>query len=452
MQGQSENGVDADISKKITQWIESHVGGKVVIVQRQARWRPMYAVDVTKGGQTLPLLVRGERVDSPLIFPLKHEMLAQKLMYEQGIPVPKVYGWCDDPACFVMERVPGVPHFEGLDEETRRTLMRDYIQVLAQLHKLPVEPFKRAGVIHAKSVAESHLLGAQRFEQMYRSTKKRPDPFLEFVLGWLKRNPLTPPQRESLITWDSGQLHQVDGHLVSMIDVELAHIGDPMMDLAAFRMRDSVIGFGDFTELYQWYEEFSGVPVDMDAIKHHHLFFTLTNALAFHVSLADPTPSSDYMTNLQWVNETNRYALDALGEFLGLDLPEIEMPRPEETVVAVPFEHMVNTLRSMQTTDPFVQYELRRLFRLSRHLQRWDQVGRAIVECNLDDIGKLVGKRPQSWQQGQIELESFVVANDGGKDIELMEFFNRYLQRQQSLNGPPGSAIARHNPIQGFNR
>src|SRR3546814_3074628 len=70
-------------------------------------------------------------------------------------------------------------------------------------------------------------------EVQYRSTKQRPDPFLEFVLAWLRRNPPRNVPREAVVTWDSGQFHQQDGKLIAMIDVELGHIGDPMMDLAA---------------------------------------------------------------------------------------------------------------------------------------------------------------------------------------------------------------------------
>src|SRR3546814_16625067 len=103
-------------------------------------------------------------------------------------------------------------------------------------------------------------------EVQYRSTKQRPDPFLEFVLAWLRRNPPRNVPREAVVTWDSGQFHQQDGKLIAMIDVELGHIGDPMMDLAAFRMRDTVLHYGDIAELYADYEAFTGRPVALHAI------------------------------------------------------------------------------------------------------------------------------------------------------------------------------------------
>jgi aminoglycoside phosphotransferase (APT) family kinase protein len=436
---------------KVVAWIEKNIGGKVGEMHRQARWRPIYFVDVEKDGETLKLCVRGERTDVALVFPLKHEMLIQKLTFEAGIAAPKVYGWCDDPPCYVMDWAPGVPHFEGATEEQRRNVMRAYMKLLAAFHKIPVQPFKDVGIFHAKDPSDAYRVGARHFEErIYRGTKKRPDPFLEWALAWLRRHPLTKPGRESVITWDSGQFHQQDGELVAMIDMELGHIGDPMMDLAAFRMRDTVLNFGDFRELYSWYEEFSGEPVDLEAIKYHHIFFTLSNALSFHISLAAPTPESDYMTNLQWVNETNRFALEAIADYLDIDLPEVEMPAPEATAVAVPFEHMVRSLTRISTGDDFSQHQVRILFRLARHLQRWDQVGRDMVEADLDDMAPLLGYRPKTWQEGEAALEAFVLADDGQHDLQLIQLFNRKLQRAQSMNGPPGSAMARHNPIQRF--
>jgi aminoglycoside phosphotransferase (APT) family kinase protein len=432
-------------------WIESTLGGVVLTMERQSRWRPIYFVDLERDGVTHRLCVRGDRTDVPCVFPLEHEMLVQRLMHEHGVNVPRVYGWIDDPRCYVMDWVEGVADFGGASEAQRRAVMTDYMKLLAELHKVPVQPFKDAGVVHAREPSQSHLVGAERYENIiYRGTKKRPDPFIEWVLCWWRRHPLKPHAREAVVTWDSGQFHQKDGRLVAMIDIELGHVGDPMMDLAAFRMRDTVLHYGDIGELYKIYEEHAGAPIDLDAIKWHHLFFTLSNALSFNTALADPTPESDYMTNLQWVNETNRFALEAIAEYLDVDLPEVAMPEPEPTQVATPFEHMVRSLTRVDAGDPFAQHQVRILFRLARHLQRWDQVGRAMEQATFDDVEALLGRRPADWEESEQMLEDFVLQDDGRHDRELIALFNRKLQRAQSLNGPVGSAMSRHNPIQRF--
>ncbi|MBA3053908.1 MAG: hypothetical protein FP826_03020 [Sphingomonadales bacterium] len=156
------------------------------------------------------------------------------------------------------------------------------------------------------------------------------------------------------------------------------------------------------------------------------------------------------MTNLQWVNETNLFAIDALAEYLDLDLPQIELPEPEITQVAQPFEHMVRSLTRIEAGNDFAQHQVRILFRLARHLQRWDQVGREIEQATFDDVAALTGKRPADWHESEQMLEDFVLSDNGTHDLELIHLFNRKLQRAQALNGPVGSAMARHNPIQRF--
>ena len=427
----------------IAAWLSANVGGTILRWQRQARWRPVWFVDVERDGELLELYVRGERFDFPGIFPFEHEMLCQQLLEQNGIPVPHVYGWMDEPRGFVTDRARGQADFAGVSEAERDAVMDDYLGILARMHALDVEPFERAGV-------QRDGMGA--YVRHYRATKKRPDPFLEHCLAWLDRHPLDVRGRESMIVWDSGQFHHRDGRIEAVLDVEIAHIGDPMMDLAAFRMRDTIIGYGDFERLYERYGELAGAPVDLDAIEHHHFAFTLSNQLAFHAALADPPPGSDYMTNLQWAGETNLFAVEALADLLGVELPAVELPDVERSPVAPAHDHLVRTLRELPVADEFAEYERRAAFRLARHLARFDEVGRASVAADLDDLRPLLGHRPATWQEGDAELERFVLADDGRRDEELVLLFHRRLWRAHQLMGPAGSAMTTHLPIQRFRR
>ena len=435
---------------RVASWLESELGGRVVRIARQPRWRPVWFADVERGGELLELCVRGDRRDFPGVFPLEHEMLCQRLLDQHGIPVAHVYGWCDEPRAFAMDRVGGANDFAASTEAQRDAVMDDYMAILARMHQLDVEPFARAGVKRAATPGQSGGLGMERYECGYRRFKKRPDPFLEFCLAWLRRHPLDNPGREAVIVWDSGQFHHRDGKILALLDLELAHIGDPMMDLAAFRMRDTVIGYGDFTRLYDKYAACAGHPVDLTAVQHHHIAFTLSNQLAFHAALAEPVPGSDYMTNLQWCCETNLFAVEALAEVLGIALEPVAMPDTDVSPVAAAHEHLVRSLRPSPDSDEFTRYQIRIAFRLARHLQRFDEVGREVVAADLDDLTDLLGCRPATWQDGDAALERFVLDDDGRHDAELVVLFHRRLWRAHQLLGPPGSAMTRHLPIQGF--
>ena len=434
----------------IRRWIDEHLGGHVVAIERQTRWRPVWFVDVDRDGERLELCVRGERVDIPGVWPLRHEMTAQALMHDAGVRVPRVHGWCDEPRAFVMDRASGQPDFSTTTDDERDRVMDDYMEILAQLHGLAVEPFAAAGVTRATDPADAGRVGMSFYERVYRATKRRPDPFLEFCLAWIARHPVDVRGRESVVVWDSGQFHHDAGRIVAVLDLELAHIGDPMMDLAGFRQRDSILHYGDMHRLYDVYERRGGVAVDLDAVQLHHFAFTLSNQLVFHSALASPAPESDYMTNLQWCCETNLFAVEALAELLGIELEPVPLPDARVSYGAIGFGHLVQQLRSIAAADEFEQYRLRGAFRLSRHLARVDEIGDACVAADLDDLRALLGRRPETWQEGDAALEAFVLADDGAHDEELVLLFHRRLWRAHQVLGPPGSAMTRHHPVQPF--
>ncbi|EIV91916.1 phosphotransferase [Frankia sp. QA3] len=477
----------------VISWLEDHLG-RVTAIERQPRWRPVWFADVERGGELLRLCVRGERADTDLVFPLAHEMRFQRVAHEHGIPVPAVHGWIDELPAFVMDRVPGRPDFPDLaaalasgagrggagrggaggggagggtagaggageaDGELARAVAErdrvvdEYLRALAALHSVDVTAFAAAGIDRARQPEDSGLLGMRRFEELYRRQQVRPDPFLDFCLGWLRRHPPRSHGREAAVVWDSGQFHHAGGRLTALVDLELGHVGDPMMDLAGWRMRDSIMHYGDFDALYRRYGELVGEPVDLAAVQLHHIAFTLTNQLSFAHTLAEPPPASDYATNLQWCNETNLYATEAIAEYLGLELPGVEEPEVRDSPVAGAHGHLVRMLRTVQVDDPYARQQIRSAFRLANHLRRSDEIGDALSAADVDDVHRLLDRRPDGWRDAERELERFVAADadHGRHDAELLALFHRRNLRAQMRNGPAGSAMSRHIPIQPF--
>ena len=438
--------------ERVIAWLEAELGGTVQTWERQPRWRPMWFVEIDRAGESETVVVRGERSDCPLVFPLDHEMRFQAVLEQQGIPVPHVYGWCDEPRAYAMSAVPGRPDFGGVDDAARAAIVDDYLHVLARIHALPIEPFVEAGIVRGRSPADAGLVGTRRFDRVFRSTKVRPDPLMEFVLGWLRRHPMPESRREAPVVWDSGQFHHDGERIVAVMDVEIGHLGDPMMDLAAWRMRDTVIPYGDFATLYRRYEEISGTPVDLAAIQWHHLFFTLTNQLSFHGPLAAPVPATDYMTYAHWVSETNLHAVETMAEYLEIDLDDVDIPDPTVSPVTAPHEHLSSSLRSIHVDDPYAKYQIRIAFRLARHLERFDQIGAEVMELDRADVEALTGARSADWNDCETQLERFVLTDDGAHDRQLVELFNRRWRRYKALMGPVGSAMAEHHPMQPFGR
>ena len=435
----------------VKQWVAEHMNADILRIERQARWRPVWYVDAAQSEKKWRLCVRGDRVDARIGFTLEHEMQLQQLLHQHGLPVPQVHGFIDSPRAYVMDRVEGQERFEDTTPQAERDVVLDsYIKSLAQIHSLDVEPFARAGILRADKPSHSGRVGMQVYEQAYRASKKRPDPFLEFALGWLKRNPLQNRSQESVVLWDTGQFLHSGGEVTAIIDLEIGHIGDPMMDLAGFRMRAREIGFSDFDRLYTVYSKNGGQAVDREAIQHYYFAFALCNQLAFHSALAAPPPGSDYMMNLRWCIETNLYAIEALADILSLELEPVPPLTAQTSSTDIAHTHLVEWLRNFEPHDPGEAHTVRSGFRLARHLQRASQVGIQAEAADRQDLTSLLGQTPVNPQEADAELEAFVIRDGGTHDLALIKLFHRRLVRALSTLGPEGSAIARHYPVEGL--
>jgi hypothetical protein len=159
-----------------------------------------------------------------------------------------------------------------------------------------------------------------------------------------------------------------------------------------------------------------------------------------------------------------------VAEYLDVELPTVEIPERTTRQVSGAHNHMVRTLREMENerrreypddgTGDFVHggrrdvlgYKLRTMFRLARHLERYMEIGDAVEQADLGDLEVLFGYRPDNWLEGEAELERFVTsdAKEGEHDLDLLFLLHKRLTRAQMLNGPIGSAMAYHNPIQTF--
>jgi hypothetical protein len=128
------------------------------------------------------------------------------------------------------------------------------------------------------------------------------------------------------------------------------------------------------------------------------------------------------------------------------------MPAPRESRATVALEHLVRGLSTTEIDDEYLRYKVRTMFRLARHAARTDEIGDAVSAADLDDLRPILGYRPDSWLQGEAELERFVLADadTGTYDEALVPLFHKRNLRAQMLLGPAGSAMARHLPIQMF--
>jgi len=422
-----------DAPPQIIEWIERTTGGRVVHCERQPRWRPAWFIDVERDGELLPLYFRGDRgsLDHG-VYDLEHEYRVLQVLEAHDIAVPHVYGFCPDPRGIVMERVRGRANLLTVEDDAERgAILDDYMMWLARIHRIGTAPFEAAGL--TRGDGELIMADFDRWEATYRAKKLRPEPFIEFAIGWLRRNPPARHTSATLAVGDSGQFLFDEGRVTAVIDLELAFLGDSLHDLACMRLRDLAEPLGPLAPAFARYEAEMGEPIYRAALDFHTVRFAVCTPMSVSHVLAKPPADIDFVRYLVWYVQFSRVALEVMAARCGVTLDPSPTIDVEPTRFADGFSMLDAALADLTPTDPQQQFRLDVAQRLSAFLRCVNEFGPALEAIDLDEAAALMGARPGSWRECDVELEAFVAGADDARDAELIRFFHRRMSRWQRL-------------------
>ena len=325
--------------EKVREWVQDFMGGEIVACERQPRWRPAYFLEVQKEGERLQLYFRGDRgISDATVYGLEHEMACLQVLEKEGIPVPHVFGFCPSPRGILMERSPGRADLSTAgDPGEEASVRRHYMEILARIHALDVKPFLDAGLQPPPDPTRLGLADIEIWEKAFRRGKNRPEPLIEFALGWLKRNLPPASGPACFVCGDSGQFLFDQGRITAVLDLELAHLGDPAEDLGALRSRDLSEPLGDIASAIDAYGEFSLRRIDRRLIDYHTIRFALTTPLATVPVLATARPGVDLIQYLCWYHVYSRAPIEIIAHTQGVELIEPDLP-PHASPRASPFQ------------------------------------------------------------------------------------------------------------------
>lgn len=438
---------------QISRWIEDDMQGRVLEYERQARWRPAYYLLLErKGGERLPLYFRGARPEIPASrAALEHEMRVLQCLEEAGIPVPHVYGFCEDPVGILMDRSPGQADLSTApDPAERESILMEYMEILARMHRLDTAPFENIGMTRPTTNEELGLCDLARWEGGYRAGKKRPEPALEFLLAWLKRNIPEGRSQTSFLAADAGQFLFEKGRITALLDFELACLGDPAADLAGMRGRDLSEPLGDLPSAFARYFELVGEEIPTDVIDFHTVRFNLNTPLAVSGLVADPPPGTDVIQYLGWYWVWQRACFDVIAHGMSLEIPAIETPSGMASRFGMAHDALTRSLEqsSRAAEDGFATYEWDAAYRAATYLGRAERFAAELEAQDRDEAHTLLGRSFDSPQALDEALESWVLESGASRDEEFVTFFQRRAQRHEWLLEPVLREVAnRHTQM-----
>ena len=220
-----------------------------------------------------------------------------------GVPVPRVYWCCSDPArlgspFFAMERIAGesIPRRLLRDEryaKARRAMPGQLGEILAKIHRIEFDVPELRGALPRPPVGRSPAVTEiERVVEGYRSLAVEPHPVLDLAERWLRARAPTP-HALTVVHGDYrvGNVMFDECGTQAILDWELAHIGDPVEDLGWFCLRSwrfgndelAAGGIGTRDELVGAYQAAGGTSVDPAALRFWEACGNFKLALVFIV-------------------------------------------------------------------------------------------------------------------------------------------------------------------------
>ena len=266
------------------------------------------------------------------------EFAAYRAFHGSAVPVPEALWLEDDPAhldypFFVMQEL------AGFDASPQNILMPPYA---AHHEKLAQQKWSILGAIAQADPQKLGLLETMKPVERDQAWRREldhwtrvidedelaPQPIIRAAIRFLERNPPPPPLRLHVVHGDyrtGNFLYDKEGNVRGILDWELAHLGDPLEDLAwslnrvwGWARDGRVGGLTSKENAIRIWEAASGLRADPEALRWWELFSSV-KGLAIWVSSAreyqtgknkDPVLalSGWWLTNAQ-----DRAALETLG-------------------------------------------------------------------------------------------------------------------------------------------
>jgi aminoglycoside phosphotransferase (APT) family kinase protein len=424
--------------EKLRVCIEDLTGGRVISMTRQVRWRPAWFADVERGGVMLHIHVRGDRKSDILPFPeLRREADILQVLEQHGIPVPHIYGMCGDPAAIIMEAVPGTRDVSlAANAAERRSVARQFIEAVAAMHRLPIEPFVAKGIKRQTTPHEIALAGLEAYWPLYQKNKKGPEPLIEFAVRWLRHNVPTHRDRASFIQFDSGQFLFEGGRLKALYDFEFAMIGEALTDLATMRMRDSYESLGEeFRELCRHYAAVTGEPIDVGALRFQNALFSTVSCMQIAGRISTPKSGDPHDTYLEWDLALKRVLVLILAECMNvrLETPRIGTAAPAGNAAIL--NMLKDAVEQIQVAEDMQAARKKSALNLVEYLLRADDLGHWLERTSRDEAAQLLGPAAEG-PEFEARLEAFVRTAGPEHDEKLLRYFAAQVERRVQVFGP----------------
>ena len=249
--------------------------------------RHTWTITARVDGRPRELVVRFDPESSLLESnrPVEYAMYAAMGQVE-GVPVPAAVVEEDDPEplgrpFMITERVDGTADASAvtsLDEAARRDLVEQLMDILGRIGAADWGALGLDRLLDAPEPDEIWRVELERWEAVLDTHDLGPMPITRAVRRWLRNHPPPPPPATGVVHGDfrTGNFLAVDGRATAILDWEMAHLGDPLEDLAWYLLPNwrsaadrptAPGGLVEHEETLAAWEQATGRTIDHEALR-----------------------------------------------------------------------------------------------------------------------------------------------------------------------------------------
>jgi aminoglycoside phosphotransferase (APT) family kinase protein len=435
-------------------WVESTVGQRVVAAHRLpgGNRRQAWVLDTDSRPPRRLFLRWGADADPDADpYSLRREALVYTALRGTPVRLPALLAAHPDGNALLLQYAVGNAKYRTVtDPVERQSIAVDLAEQLAVLHRLDPRGLDLGALGPVATMQEHIRRELATWEGLYRDSGSV-DPLIEYGLAWISRSVPAADIPVVLCHGDAGPGNFLyrQGLVTALLDWELAHLGDPMEDLAWVSMRHVLEPLPDFTRFLACYERAAGRHIDPDRIAYFRVLVQLRVAIIRHRDDGATASNSDVANSLVSRALNRRLLLEALAAASRVDLPAVvlpEAPVPDEDWL---FDELLGELRDTvapSVADERAAAKLKSSARIVKFLRRVMRYRDAYAADELAQLSALLPTPPGDHASAIVALCAAIRAGEVA-DTDVLRQLNGAVTRETSLmRDALGQLAIRHLP------
>ena len=438
-----------DDESRLFAWVAEVCGGTIrASTQTSGGNRARsWAMDVqTPAGDVSEVFLRYAPPRPPGVEPYTTHREAQVYRAIAGLDIhaPRLIAEHPDIQAILTDRAHGIAEFRRLkDDRAKQSIAAEVMHDLARLHARPAGHIALDGGGKGPRIIDHVRAELAIWRAMYDETGQ-PDALLDLAFRWLDETMPDPDGPVALVHGDAGPGNFLfeHGRLTALIDWELAHLGDPMEDLAWFSMRCVMEPVPDFAASVAEYERAAGQRADRFRILYHRVLVSTRVVVIRHRNVTGEFAHAIVSRALN-----RRLLVEALSEASGV---AVQWPTPLAAPVTVRepmFARVLDDLRNVvvaRSTDGQVIAKAKNAAKVIKYLEAWDRMGAVIDQTEQQALTALLGI--EDLQAARAALVQAVRTGQLGFAAALPFFAGQAARDAQLASGASGGIASRHYP------